>query len=139
MTPDALARLHAAAFTQSRPWGPTEFADLLRGRFTHMIGDARSFALFQVIADEAELLTIATHPDHQRQGLARHLMAVWHAQAQNLGAARAFLEVAADNTSAMGLYAACGYMPCGRRRAYYRRRDGSDTDAILMECILNGK
>ena len=71
MTPQDLAHTHAAAFTQSRPWTADEFADLLANRFTHyVVGNAQSFALFQVIADEAELLTIATHPSHQRQGLA---------------------------------------------------------------------
>lgn len=66
-----MAATHAAAFTQSRPWTTGEFAELLSSPLSLVVGDERCFALFRVIADEAELLTIATHPDHQRQGLAR--------------------------------------------------------------------
>ena len=31
-----------------------------------LCGDAKSFVLGRVIAGEAEVLTLATHPDHQR-------------------------------------------------------------------------
>lgn len=139
MTPEDLAHTHAAAFTQSRPWSAAEFSDLLAGPFTHLAGDNRCFALFQVIADEAELLTIATHPACQRQGLARQIMTEWHEMARTLGAARAFLEVAADNDPALALYRATGYAPCATRRAYYRRENGPNVDAIVMECHLSGK
>ncbi len=139
MTPQEMADIHAAAFNQSRPWNADEFAELLANRFTYVVGDARSFALIQIIADEAELLTIATHPDHQRQGLARTFMSEWHAKARVLGATRAFLEVAEDNQSAIALYQSCGYTPCGRRSAYYQRKTDQNVDAIVMECLLNGK
>ncbi|MDA7964073.1 GNAT family N-acetyltransferase [Ruegeria sp.] len=136
MTPLDMALTHAAAFRDARPWSAKEFADLLTNPFTQAIGDARCFALFQVIADEAELLTIATHPDNQRQGLALHRMADWHAAAQKQGATRAFLEVAADNAAAIALYESCGYSRCGMRKAYYQRKDGPNADAILMERAL---
>ncbi|GAA6159384.1 MULTISPECIES: GNAT family N-acetyltransferase [Ruegeria] len=136
MTPQALAKTHSAAFTQSRPWSEAEFADLLQNRFTHVVGIATSFALFQVIADEAELLTIATHPDLQRQGLARIRMAEWHAKAQRLGATRAFLDVAQDNLPALSLYHSCGYRPCGLRKSYYVRENNQKIDALVMECDL---
>ncbi|WP_420585140.1 GNAT family N-acetyltransferase [Ruegeria sp.] len=132
MTPQDLANTHAAAFTQSRPWTATEFADLLANRFTHVIGNAKSFALFQVIADEAELLTIATHPSHQRQGLALQSMQDWQAMAKKLGATRALLDVAADNHPAIALYKRCGYATCGRRKGYYLRENAEKIDAIVM-------
>ncbi|MEX0305854.1 MAG: GNAT family N-acetyltransferase [Ruegeria sp.] len=139
MTPQDMADIHSAAFTQSRPWTAKEFADLLANRFTHIIGDKRSFALIQVIADEAELITIATHPNYQRQGLARHVMTEWHAKARQLGASRAFLDVASDNLPAIALYQACGYARCATRKAYYHRDIGPNVDAIVMECRLNDK
>ena len=37
MTPQEMAHIHAAAFTQSRPWSAKEIADLLACRFTHVI------------------------------------------------------------------------------------------------------
>lgn len=137
MIPEDMATTHAAAFTQSRPWTAAEFADLLSNRFTHATGSAESFALFQVIADEAELLTIATHPAHQRQGLALKCMKDWHERAAALGATRAFLDVAADNSAAIALYERCGYTRCGLRKGYYSRKNGKSSDAILMEYSLS--
>lgn len=136
MTPADMAETHAAAFTRARPWRAGEFAGLIAQPTCHVFGDARCFAVIRVIADEAELLTIATHPRHQRGGLARACMETWQDAAAELGARRAFLDVAADNRAAIALYAACGYAPCGSRPGYYRR-DGADAvDAILMARAL---
>ncbi len=136
MTPDELAETHAASFTQSRPWTAAEFADLLSNRFTHAIGTPQSFALFQVIADETELLTIATHPSAQRQGLAKKRMAEWHAEAKKLGATRAFLEVAVNNYPAIALYQQIGYCTCGLRKGYYQQENKRKIDAAVMEFDL---
>jgi len=46
-----MAQVHAAAFTQSRPWTEQEFAALLAQPTVFSVGDAHSFALFRVIAD----------------------------------------------------------------------------------------
>jgi ribosomal-protein-alanine N-acetyltransferase len=132
MTPEDMAATHAAAFIQARPWSAAEFADLLAGKFTFVTGDARCFALVQVIADQAELLTIATHPDHQRRGLARAVMRDWLDMAATRGAACAFLEVAADNAPALALYSACGFTRDRQRPGYYRRASGPAVDAVLM-------
>lgn len=132
MTPAEMAALHLAAFTQSRPWSEGEFRDLLTLPGTFATGDTRAFALVRVVLDEAELLTIATHPDHRRQGLARDVMVRWQDQAVSLGATRAFLEVATDNPGAISLYEACGYAPAGRRKGYYARAHGPAADALIM-------
>ena len=132
-TPEALAATHAAAFTQSRPWNASEIADLLDDRFTHLTGDARAFALVREIAGEAELLTIATHPDHQRQGHGRRLMEAWMRNAAQRGATTAFLEVAEDNAAARALYLACGFGLVGIRKAYYPRQKAAAVDALLMK------
>ncbi|NVO56521.1 GNAT family N-acetyltransferase [Rhodobacteraceae bacterium B1Z28] len=136
MTPQEMASTHAAAFKQSRPWTAAEFADLLDSRFVHYVGTPQSFALFQVIAGEVELLTLATHPTVQRQGLAVKCMENWHSKAVGLGATRAFLDVASDNLAAIALYERCQYRPCGQRKGYYARKNGKSCDAILMECTL---
>lgn len=132
MTPQEMANTHAAAFTRSRPWTAEEFSELLSNRFTYAVGSAESFSVFQVIADEAELLTIVTHPSHQRQGLALHCMQDWMAKATQLGASRAFLDVAADNDPAIALYKRCGFVSCGRRKGYYLRENATKIDAIVM-------
>lgn len=136
MTPQVLADTHAAAFTGTRPWSAAEFSDLLENRFIHVIGNERSFSVFQVIADQAELLTIATHPAHRRQGLAMQCMKDWHSRAQELGATLAFLDVAADNFPAIALYQKCGYETCGLRKGYYLHDNNLKIDAIQMQCRL---
>lgn len=132
-----MATVHAAAFTQSRPWSADEFVSLLSSPLCFSQGDSRCFALIRVVVDEAELLTIATHPDHIRQGLAQRCMAHWQQQAGLRGASSAFLEVAADNTAARALYSKCGYESCGTRRAYYPRPNQISVDAVVMQRTLS--
>ena len=132
ISPQHMARLHAAAFTQARPWSETEFTELLDSPLCFAVGGPDSFALVRVIADEAELLTIATNPARQRCGLGRACMLAWQKQARLRGATRAFLEVAADNHAAGALYESCGYAPVGLRKAYYERSNGPAVDALVL-------
>ncbi|WP_264210916.1 GNAT family N-acetyltransferase [Leisingera thetidis] len=136
LAPERMAATHAAAFSQSRPWSAAEIAALLDSPLIFAAGDERCFALVRVIADEAELLTIATDPAHQRQGLARICMAGCEAAARERGAAEMFLEVAEDNAAAQALYRACGFAECGRRAGYYRRAGAKAADALLMRKAL---
>ena len=131
-----MASTHAQAFTRSRPWSVDEFSGLLRHPACFASGDAACFALIRVVMDEAELLTIATHPDSQRQGLAWTCMAQWQITARDRGATRAFLEVGADNLAATALYRACGFEICGSRRGYYRRDGANRVDALVMAHCL---
>lgn len=127
-----MAATHAAAFTLTRPWAEAEFADLLLHPACFTTGTGRCFALVRVIGDEAELLTIATHPSLQRTGLALSCMARWLTTAQARGASRAFLEVATDNDPAIALYRACGFVQTGLRQGYYRRDGAKPVDAMVM-------
>ncbi|MFW8635822.1 GNAT family N-acetyltransferase [Cribrihabitans pelagius] len=136
LLPQVMADTHAAAFTQSRPWSAAEFTALLESPLNFAIGDARAFALVRVVAQEAELLTIATAPAHRRRGLARATMAGWAAEARRRGALEAFLEVAEDNMPAQALYHACGFALCGRRSGYYPREGRAAADALLMRAYL---
>ncbi|ATF19572.1 Acetyltransferase [Phaeobacter gallaeciensis] len=135
-TPEDMARTHQAAFLQGRPWSAREFAALLDSPFSYAVGDARSFALGRVVAGEAELLTIATHPDHQRQGLARAILERWWEVALAHGATDGFLEVAEDNHPARSLYKAYGFAESGRRVGYYTRQGTAAVDAVLMSVSL---
>ena len=133
ISPDHLARLHARAFDgHARAWGVDEFAALLDSPHVFLCGDARAFALGRVVADEAELLTIATDPAQRRQGLARACLSAFEQAALAHGATTAFLEVAADNTPARVLYTAAGYAQVGLRRGYYARTTGPAADALIL-------
>ncbi|MFC3612399.1 GNAT family N-acetyltransferase [Lutimaribacter marinistellae] len=137
MTPAQMASVHAAAFTQSRPWSAEEFEELLARSDTFVFGDEICFAIVRVLGPEAELLTIATDPAHRLKGHALAVMKEWHSAAQTRGAERAFLDVASDNAPALALYASCGYAACGRRKGYYRRGPDERVDAIVMQLDLS--
>ncbi|MDX5384148.1 MAG: GNAT family N-acetyltransferase [Rhodobacterales bacterium] len=134
---DTMAAVHAAAYRLDRPWTAAEFRGLTDSPHILALGDARAFILVRIIADEAEVLTIATHPDHRRKGLARDLLARFHAEALARGATSAFLDVAADNAPAIALYLGAGYARLGQRRAYYPRQDAPAADALLLRRALD--
>ncbi|EYD70682.1 GNAT family N-acetyltransferase [Limimaricola hongkongensis] len=132
----ALAATHAAAFVDERGWSTAEMAALLAASGTILTGDATSFVLGRVTLDEAEILTLATHPDHRRQGRAGIALDAFHAAAAAAGAQTAFLEVAEDNAAARALYAARGYTQAGRRQSYYPRADAPPAAALILTRAL---
>ena len=127
---EALAALHALCF--ERPWPTEDFAHHIIRDLTLTTLDTRALAVIREGGGQAELLTLATHPDARGQGLARALLTEALPQ---LDAAVLFLEVAEDNTPALALYRSLGFTPFGRRPNYYRR-EGGRTAALLFELTL---
>lgn len=126
-----LAEIHGQAFAAS--WASATFADLLDQTGVFALAAGRDgFILCRVVADEAEVLTLAVRPDARRRGLGFSLVqrAADHAAAG--GAARLFLEVAEDNAPALALYCRAGFQTVGRRRGYYPRPDGAAVDALIL-------
>ncbi|WP_375258919.1 GNAT family N-acetyltransferase [Citreimonas sp.] len=135
-TAQALAALSARAYRHMRPWTARAFADTLAAPASLLVATDHAFVLGRVIADEAEILALATDPDHQRRGAARTVLETFETRAQDRGATRVFLEVAAANAPARTFYAARGYAEAGRRRAYYRLDDGTTDDALILARAL---
>lgn len=133
---NALAAIHQAAFDTTRAWSSEEIASVLDSRLTFATTRSQGFAIGRVVEDESELLTLAVTPDARRQGQARALLQAFEAESLRRGAVRAYLEVAEDNTAALALYQAAGYQNTGTRPAYYRRKDGCQIAASLMEKAL---
>jgi [ribosomal protein S18]-alanine N-acetyltransferase len=81
------------------------------------------------ILDEAHIMVIAVHPDYQRRGLGRLMLAALLMAAVQRGLERATLEVRLSNEGAIGLYHQFGFEDVGVRRRYY-----ADTgeDALIM-------
>ncbi|MBU1347168.1 MAG: ribosomal protein S18-alanine N-acetyltransferase [Alphaproteobacteria bacterium] len=129
----ALADLHAQAF--DAPWSAAAFADLLGQTGLILEADANGFIVVRVVADEAEILTLAVRPSGRRAGLGARLVRAATDRAAAAGARRMFLEVAEDNPAARALYERLGFETAGRRLRYYHRRSGSDVDALLL--VLN--
>lgn len=133
----ALSALHGPAF--DRPWSPDEIAAMLAqpGHFG-LLADGVGFILCRVVADEAEVLTLAVDPAARRQGVASALLEAARGVAKAAGAGVLFLEVAADNDPALALYERAGFAWAGLRRGYYARTTGA-MDAIVMRLELNSR
>ncbi len=139
MTPEALAALHALAFTDTpRPWSAQEFEALLHQPSTLIVHRPGGFALGRIAGPEAELLTLAVHPEARRGGLASELLRRFEAAAAGRGAEEVLLEVAVTNAPARALYARLGYRagraagrllrPRRRRRRWMRWCCASGSD-----------
>jgi ribosomal-protein-alanine N-acetyltransferase len=98
-------------------------------------GKAAGFALSRVVLDEAELLLLAVQPAQRRHGVGRTLLTAVADEARLRGAARLHLEMR-DGNPAAHLYDGAGFHEMGRRKRYYRGRDGSSFDAITLACPL---
>jgi len=89
------------------------------------------YLLATIIADEAEILSIAVTADHQKCGRGAGLLGYFFTHIAARDVKTVLLEVAADNVAALTLYHRHGFAEFGRRRSYYKRSDGY-CDAIMM-------
>lgn len=135
LTPAGMARLHAACFTLPPPWSEAEIAATLARPICFALTEPQGFLIGQVVAGEAELLTLAVDPETRRQGTGRRLVKAFLAEARARAADSAFLEVAETNLAARALYESAGFRQTGRRKGYYRAA-GQIVDAILMARAL---
>lgn len=129
---DGIESIERACFTQ--PWSRDSIAFEMTcedsvflaaeedGRIVGFIIARRSF-------EEAEILNVATAPDMRRRGIGDSLLSTAIQRLEGSGTEKMFLEVRAGNVPAISLYEKYGFVPFGRRRAYY---DHPTEDAILM-------
>lgn len=136
LTPAKMAAIHGLCFIVPRPWGANEIADLLASPPCFAIAEPSGFSLARVVADEAELLTLAVAPEARRRGLGRRLLGATVTAARRRGAETMLLEVASDNAAAIALYRGAGFVQLARRREYYRLPDGGATDALILRLPL---
>jgi ribosomal-protein-alanine N-acetyltransferase len=134
-----MAALHASAFPLGARWGADTMALQLGlpGGFGFVAvpddGIPAGFVLARVVADEAEILTIAVHPARRRRGLAGLLLQAAESHAAGQGTLHVFLEVAESNLAARSLYDGRGYRQVGLRRGYY----GPGRDALVLRSTLS--
>lgn len=128
---EALTAIHRACFPHY--WNLDAFNDFFSVEGTHalLIEDA-AMVVYRVQHEQADIITIAVLPDHRRQGLAKALMEQALAHIRTLGATTLFLDVEEGNTAATQLYQGLGFKENRRRKLYYRQKDGTYTDALVM-------
>ena len=131
-----LAALHAVSFAKS--WDAVAIATLLATPGAFAFHHSDGFVLARVAGEEAEILTLAVMPEKRGQGLGGALLQAAIAKAQELGARTVFLEVGADNPSALALYARLGFTKVGMRKGYYASASGG-TDALVLRLPLPAK
>jgi len=136
----AFAALHRQAF--DRAWSANELQRVIDGPCTFTLEAVRQetplgFIVVRAVAGEAEILTLAVHPDARRRGLGRALVESAAITAKGFGAEAFWLEVAVDNAAAIALYAATGFQAAGGRPRYYAGKEGERIDALVMRRLLN--
>ena len=118
-----MAQLHQLSFTPH--WSANDMAIHCQVDQCFGIGaPLQCFVIFQTAIDQAEILTIATHPDQRNKGLARQLIQESTSVLISDGIELLFLEVAEDNAHAIRLYRGLGFEQIGKRLAYYKRENG---------------
>ncbi len=110
----------------------------LAGTVAFLVRDAAeplACAVLRIVADEAEILTLAVLPSARGQGVGARLAAACLDEAAAANALRLHLEVGASNAAARRLYARAGFAETGRRPGYYQGAPGRE-DAVLMACEI---
>lgn len=122
----AAEEIQRAAFGDVHwPFGddPFKVAELAGGEMIAYLVWRRTFT------DEYEILSLATHPQHRRKGVARALLHAFSSKHRG----DVFLEVRESNQSAIAFYEAMGFTRTGVRHAYY---GDTSEGAIVMKLQL---
>lgn len=120
------------------PWSGAVWRDELSrsGSIVFVAGDCGVLAGYvaaRCMGKEGEVLRLAVHPEHRRHGLGGRLFRAAADALFAAGATSLFLEVRADNTSAVAFYSGLALREVGRRLHYYP--DG--VDALVLRCDLS--
>ena len=93
-------------------------------------GSLAAFVSYERVLDEAQIISVAVHPDKRRHGYAKKLLEAVFAIAEKEGVQLFTLEVRSDNKGAIGLYESLGFVCVGVRKNYYAN---PVSDALLMD------
>ena len=83
----------------------------------------------QTVIDESDMMNIAVHPDHRRQGIAEALIEALTNALREKGSRGLTLEVRVSNAPAITLYEKLGFSQVGLRKNYYRN---PKEDALIL-------
>jgi [ribosomal protein S18]-alanine N-acetyltransferase len=116
------------------PWSRGMFRDEIKSERSYFYvafvdEELVGYSGFWLVADEAHITSVTTRKTWRGRGLGRQQMEHLLAEATQLGAKIATLEVRESNVTARTLYTSMGFREIGRRRQYYTT---SKEDAIVM-------
>jgi ribosomal-protein-alanine N-acetyltransferase len=134
----AVVRISAACFPN--PWTHEEFEKelerpyaLLRVLRPSPQEPVCAFANYWHVADELQVMNIATEPAVRRRGYARALLRDLIQTGQSRNVRWVTLEVRRSNVAARALYRAFGFEEQGIRQRYY---SDNGEDAVVMHLAL---
>ena len=127
-----IAELERLCF--SDPWSEKSIAsELVNGLSIWLVaeheGKVIGYVGSQSVMGEADMMNVAVHPDHRRQGVAEALITALIKALMRNDVYCLSLEVRASNAPAIGLYEKLGFAEVGRRRNYYRN---PKEDALIL-------
>lgn len=132
-----LATIHQRAFSElgQTGWGPDTLSETCASSGVVLIGGFSAkqpigLALFRQVLDEAELITLAVAPEHQGKSIASKLMQWAEAKLAERGVCKLFLEVRADNATAIRLYENLDFKATSIRKGYYKVDGDERIDAV---------
>jgi ribosomal-protein-alanine N-acetyltransferase len=125
---------------EAAQWPPESYARLAESPGGLVLvceanGQAVGFLAARQAADEAEILNIGVLRDFRRKGVASALLLAALDEFRRSAIARVFLELRESNFPARTLYERHGFVPSGRRKAYYQH---PNEDAVCMLRKLTG-
>ena len=83
-------------------------------------GNVWGYVGSQTVMDETDMMNIAVHPEHRKQGIAAALVNNLVDALRTRGSHSLMLEVRASNDPARKLYDKLGFQQVGLRKNYYR-------------------
>ena len=118
----------------SVPWSEESLKMLTKEPFWGLValvdGKFAAYGGIMCVADEAQILNVATLPEYRRRGLAKEILSALYAGARERGAIVVTLEVRESNSAARALYESEGFSEIGLRPNYYQNPREA---AIIME------
>jgi [ribosomal protein S18]-alanine N-acetyltransferase len=123
---------HYAAIVQV-PAGSLQQRVLLAAEWR---GEIVAYTVASLVADQAELESIAVLPGARRQGIGRALCGAAIRWAVANGAEHIVLEVRSANAAAQAMYSQLGFVNAGLRKGYYSH---PTDDAVLMASKLQAE
>ena len=92
----------------------------------------KAMIVYRMSHEQADIITVAVLPQFRRKGFARALITEAMKNMVKNGCKQLFLDVEDGNSTALKLYENFGFTHINRRKQYYRQKDGSFTDALVM-------
>lgn len=135
---DIPAMCDVASKSFSVPWSEKQFSDGLSSFsqfFFVCITNEKvvGYISLMSVANEGEILSVATEPIYRRQGIAKLLIEKAFEFFREKNCERVFLEVRNSNTPAIDLYMKFGFSQISQRKNYY---SSPREDALIFEKTL---